>query len=90
MHKAAQHPVGKPRGVRDGRATKVQTAGTLVALVDGQPMRWVDRPLKFSGHVRLMLRKPGRTMTDIKWEQLGSQTWWRLPDWPDGEARADG
>jgi hypothetical protein len=23
---------------------------------------------------------------DIKWKQLGSKTWWRLPEWPDGRA----
>lgn len=86
MHSVKQMPTGPVRGVREPRSCMVQAGGTLAALVDGQPMAWIDRPLKFRGHVNMMLRKPGRVMTDIRWKQLGSNTWWRIPDWPEGEA----
>lgn len=89
-------PNTKPtRGVRDPKLCKVQTGGRLtwnrtvpgvLGLETLTPEAWTDRPVKFPGHIRLLLRKPGTTITDIKWKQLGSETWWRIPDWPDGNA----
>jgi len=83
------HPEERPRGVRDSGypSCKVQSAGKLVWIQDGQPMVWVDRPLKFPRHIRHMLTKRGGTeITDIKWMQLGGKAWWRLPEYPTGNA----
>lgn len=86
------HPIDKPRGKRDPKNCKVQTAGSLVWLYtlpgvyERQPMRWVDRPYKFRAHIQMMLRRPGAVCEDIKWKKFGSETWWRIPDWPDGRA----
>lgn len=95
--RAKTHPAEAPRGVRysgvperGSRGTVVQTSGTLVWIQDGQPMRWVDRPLRFPAHIRRMLSKRGGTVIDdIKWRQLGGKVWWRLPDWPDGHAESE-
>lgn len=87
--KASVHPTDKPRGMRDSHYPNctMQTGGTLVWIQDGQPMKWVDRPYKFPGHIRLMLTKRGgTTITDIKWKQLNGKAWWRLPEFPTGTA----
>jgi hypothetical protein len=96
--RAKRHPQDKPRGVRASgpRSCKMQAKGgslVWVRTVPGvrgletpTPEFWSDRPAKFPGHIRMLLRKPGTVMTDIKWRQAGSQTWWRLPDFPDGNA----
>jgi hypothetical protein len=83
------HPNKSPRGVRNPRDTVKQAGGTLVWLENGQPMVWVDRPFKFASHIKVRLagwekRDKHVVMQDIKWRQLGSDTWWRIPDWPDG------
>jgi len=88
-HKATRHDSTKPRGKREPASCKVQTAATLRWVEDGQPMFWTDRPLKFPGALASRIaffKRNGRnvTMTDIKWKQLGSETWWRIPEWPDG------
>lgn len=85
--KAKRHPAERPRGVRDARKCMAQAGGRLAWVQDGQPMFWSDRPRKFAGHILLMLTKHGGTaIEDIKWHQLGSTTWWRLPEFPDGTA----
>lgn len=92
--RARVHPPDVPRGRRDPRGCKVQTGGRLVfrisipGVYEDQPMFWTDRPLKFEPHIRRMLRRPGTVITDIKWRQLGGRAWWRIPAWPDGEARS--
>lgn len=85
--KAKTHPPERPRGVRDPKKCMVQAGGRLVWIQDGQPMFWTDRPAKFRGHILLMLTKKGGTViTDVKWKQLDGKVWWRIPDWPDGNA----
>ena len=84
--KSKNHPTDKPRGVRDARKCKVQQSGKLVWIRNGQSEFWTDRPYKFAGHIKMYLRKPGTEISDIKWKQLGSETWWRLPEFQDGEA----
>lgn len=85
--KVKKHPAGRPRGVRDSRTCSVQAGAALAWVEDGQPMLWTNRPLKFHGAMRVRVqwfRDHGRSVefTDIKWKQLGSDTWWRLPDYP--------
>ena len=84
--KAKFHDPMRPRGVRDPRKCKVQQSGTLLWIRDGQPEFWTDRPLKFAGHIRMLLRRPGTVIEDVKWRQLGGRAYWRIPDWPDGRA----
>lgn len=83
------HPNDKVRGTRDPKTSKKQAGGRLVFILNGQPMFWNDRPHKFAGHIRRYIKfyeRNGRALeiTDIKWKQLGSETWWRIPEWPDG------
>ena len=93
--KAKHHPSNEPRGKRDPKSCKVQTGGMLVfiytlpGIYDRQPMFWSNRPLKFQGHIGMMLRKEGAVCEDVKWKQLGSETWWRIPEWPDGRAESE-
>jgi len=92
--KAKNHPQDKPRGVRDPKNCKKQAGGHLVFLYtlpgvyDRQPMFWTDRPRKFAGHISMFLSRPGAKVEDVKWKQLGSSTYWRIPNWPDGKGEA--
>jgi hypothetical protein len=58
-------------------------------------MFYVDRPRKFPAHIRMRLRGRGReprtgvVIEDVKWKQLGSPHWWRLPEYPTGQARSE-
>lgn len=91
--KAKRHNTEKPRGIRDPRKCQVQVGGvlcwvrTVPGVYDRQPEFWTDRPLKFEGHMKMLLNKPGTVIEDIKWKQLNGKCWWRIPAWPDGEAQ---
>lgn len=92
--KAKTHNQDRPRGRRDPRKCKAQSGGRLVYVLtipgvyDRQPMFWTDRPGKFPAHIQQYLKRPGVEVSDIKWRQLGGKAWWRIPEWPDGEARS--
>lgn len=81
------------RGVRDPRPPTCmhQAGGRLTWVENGQPMFLTDRPRKFPAKIKHRLdwhHHRGRpcVMTDIKWRQSGGLAWWRLPDYPDGDA----
>lgn len=88
--KVKRHNEEPTRGIRDPRKCKAQSGGRLVFLRNGIPYQWNNRPLKFRGHIRMQLggRVQPVEITDIKWQQLGSSTWWRIPEWPDGNANS--